>query len=65
MSSLASEVSEVERQDPNQQDLHIMDEAFVLDDIPTEAVPTISTPVTLVSRPQPLADISLADIDRC
>jgi hypothetical protein len=65
MATLPGEVSEIERQNPNQEHFYIVYQALVLEDIPTETIPAISSPVALIRVPKSLANISLPDIDGC
>jgi hypothetical protein len=65
VSSLSGEVPEIEWKNPDQQHFYIVDQALVLDHVPTEAIPGVSSPVALICGPEPLPDIPLANVDRC
>jgi hypothetical protein len=65
MASLPGKVSEIERQNPDQEHFHIVYQPLVLEDIPTEAIPAMSAPVTLIRVPEPLPDIALPNVDGC
>lgn len=61
--SLPGEVSEIEGQDSDQQNLYVVYQGFVLDDVPAEVVPGIATSSALVCVPQPLPNVSLSNVD--
>jgi hypothetical protein len=64
MATLPGKVSEIERQNPDQDHFYIVYQLFVFQDVPTEAIPAISSPVALIRVPESLPDIALPNVDR-
>lgn len=62
--SLPGEVSQVERQDSDQQNLYVVYQGFILEYVPAEVVPGIATSFALICVPQPLPNVSLSNVDR-
>lgn len=64
MSSLPREVSEINREHPDQKHFYIVYEVLVLDHVPTEVVPGLFPPFALGRRRESLSNIALPDVDR-
>lgn len=61
--SLPGEVSEIQRQDSDQQNFYVVYQGLVLDNVPTEVVPGIATPSAVICDPQPLPNVSLSNVE--